>query len=251
MAFNDSSPQNVNKTEAQTKGGERSTQQARLLPPAGAAGDCTVSVVQPPSLEVDYTQKAVTMHCSFSTAGCPAEQPTSLWFRYGALQPENLCLDGCRNETDKFTLVNLAQNQVSLTVNRLTFNDSAIYICGIAFPSSKEPGAKRTGGGTVLVVRETKVLSKELQSLLTALLSLLSIYVTGVFVFFIVLTKSRSNTLRKKETEDSQKKKSARRIFQEIAQELYNKRHMETSQQPQEKDNTYENRRALSNYERP
>ena len=153
MAFKDSSPQNVNKTEAQTKGGERSTQQARLLPPAGAAGNCTVSVVQPPSLEVDYTQKAVTMHCSFSTAGCPAEQPTSLWFRYGALQPENLCLDGCRNETDKFTLVNLAQNQVSLTVNRLTFNDSAIYICGIAFPSSKEPRAKQTGGGTVLVVR--------------------------------------------------------------------------------------------------
>ncbi|XP_036680168.1 immunoglobulin superfamily member 6 isoform X2 [Balaenoptera musculus] len=217
----------------------------------GAAGNCTVSVVQPPSLEVDYTQRAVTMHCSFSTAGCPAEQPTSLWFRYGALQPENLCLDGCRNETDKFTLVNLAQNQVSLTVNRLTFNDSAIYICGIAFPSSKEPRAKRTGGGTVLVVRETKVLSKELQSLLAALLSLLSMYVTGVFVFFIVLTKSKSNTLRKKETEDSQKKKSARRIFQEIAQELYNKRHMETSQQPQEKDNTYENRRALSNYERP
>ncbi|XP_059933708.1 immunoglobulin superfamily member 6 [Mesoplodon densirostris] len=224
----------------------------------GAVGNCTVSVVQPPSLEVDYTQKAVTMQCSFSTAGCPAEQPTSLWFRYGALQPENLCLDGCRDETDKFTLANLAQNQVSLTVNRLAFNDSAIYICGIAFPSSKEPRAKQTGGGTVLVVRETKVLSKELQSLLTALLSLLSIYVTGVFVFFIVLTKeippaeeSKSNTLRKKETEDPQKKKSARRIFQEIAQELYTKRHMEISQQPQEKDDTYENRRALSNYERP
>ncbi|XP_012388223.1 immunoglobulin superfamily member 6 isoform X2 [Orcinus orca] len=217
----------------------------------GAASNCTVSVVQPPSLEVDYTQKAVTMQCSFSTAGCPAERPTSLWFRYGALQPENLCLDGCRDETDKFTLVNLAQNQVALTVNRLAFNDSAIYICGIAFPSSKEPRAKQTGGGTVLVVRDRKALSKELQSLLTALLSLLSIYVTGVFVYFIVLTKSKSNTLRKKETEDSQKKKSARRIFQEIAQELYTKRHMETNQQPQEKDNTYENGRAPSNYERP
>lgn len=100
------------------------------------------------------------------------------------------------------------------------------------------------------MVREVKLLSKELQSLLTALLTLLSIYVTGVLVIFIVLSKSKSDTLRNKETEDSQKKKSARRIFQEIAQELYNKRHVETSQQP-EKDNTYENRRALSNYERP
>ncbi|XP_014652470.1 PREDICTED: immunoglobulin superfamily member 6 [Ceratotherium simum simum] len=218
---------------------------------AGAAGDCTVSVSQPSQLTVDYTQEAVTLQCSFSTAGCPSEPPTSLWFRYGAQQPENLCSDGCRSEADKFVVREaLAQNQVSLTVNRVAFNDSAIYICGIAFPSSREPRAKRTGGGTTLVVREVKLLSKELQSLLTALLTLLSIYVTGVLVIFIVLSKSKSDTLRNKETEDSQKKKSARRIFQEIAQELYNKRHVETSQQP-EKDNTYENRRALSNYERP
>uniref|UniRef100_A0A8D0LZI2 Immunoglobulin superfamily member 6 n=2 Tax=Sus scrofa TaxID=9823 RepID=A0A8D0LZI2_PIG len=197
----------------------------------GAAGGCTVLVFQPPFLEVDHTQKAVTIQCSFST-------------------PENLCLDGCRSETDKFTVGTSAQNQVSLTVNRVALNDSAIYICGIAFPSSKEPKAKQTGGGTVLVVRAMKVLSKELQSLLTAILSLLSIYIIGVLVIFVILTKSKSKTLRKKETEDSQKKKSVRRIFQEIAQELYSKRNMETCQQP-EKDNTYENRRAVSNYERP
>ncbi|XP_057604352.1 immunoglobulin superfamily member 6 [Hippopotamus amphibius kiboko] len=216
-----------------------------------AAGKCAVSVVQPPYLEVDYTQNAVTMQCSFSTRECPTEQPKSLWFRYGAHQSENLCLDGCQSETDKFTLANLAPNQVSLTVNRPTFNDSAIYICGITVASSKESTARRTGGGTMLVVRDTKILSRKLQGLLIALSVLLSVYIAGTLVVLIILTKSKNNTLREKKTEDSQKKKSARRIFQEIAQELYNRRHVETSQQPQEKDNTYENRRALSNYERP
>nr|XP_012635670.1 immunoglobulin superfamily member 6 [Microcebus murinus] len=220
----------------------------------GAVGACTVSVIQPHYLEVDYTQEAVTIECNFSATKCPSEHPTSLWFRYGTHQPENLCQDGCRSEADKFTVrENLVQNQVSLTVNRVTSNDSAIYICGIAFPSAKEPRAKQTGGGTTLVVREIELLSKELRSLLTAVLSLLSIYITGLCVVFIVLSKqSKSNTLRNKETkEDSQKKKSARRIFQEIAQELYHKRYVETSQQPEKEDNTYENRRALSNYERP
>ncbi|XP_045398733.1 immunoglobulin superfamily member 6 [Lemur catta] len=220
----------------------------------GAVGACTVSVTQPHYLEVDYTtHKAVTIECSFSATGCPSEHPTSLWFRYGTHQPENLCLHGCTNEADKFTVrESLAKNQVSLTVNRVTSNDSAIYICGIAFPSAQEPRAKQTREGTTLVVREIKPLSKELQGFLTAVLSLLSIYIIGVCVVFIVLSKqSKSNTLRNKETkEDSQKKKSARRIFQEIAQELYHKRYVERSQQP-EKDNTYENRRALSNYERP
>ncbi|XP_020032539.1 immunoglobulin superfamily member 6 isoform X1 [Castor canadensis] len=213
----------------------------------GAAGACTVSVVQPGYLEVDSTHKTVTIECTFSMTKCPSEQPRSLWFRYGAHQPEILCVDECKQKEHKFTVEKaLARNQVSLTVNRVTLNDSAIYICGIAFPS-----AKQTGGGTTLVVRESKLLSKELQSLLIALIVLLSIYITGVCVILIVLFRSKSNLLRNKETkEDSQKKKSARRIFQEIAQELYHKRYVETNQQP-EKNNTYENRRVLSNYERP
>lgn len=125
-----------------------------LLPPPGAVGACTVSVKQPHYLEVDYTHKAVTIECTFSTTGCPSEQPMSLWFRYGAHQPENLCFDGCRSETDKFTVGEaLAQNRVSLTVNRVTSNDSAIYFCGIAFPSVLTPRARQTGGGTTLVVR--------------------------------------------------------------------------------------------------
>ncbi|XP_014448159.1 immunoglobulin superfamily member 6 isoform X2 [Tupaia chinensis] len=201
----------------------------------GATGACTVSVKQPRYLEVDYTYNTVTIECTFSTAGCPAEQPTNLWFRYGAFQSENLCLQGCTSEADKFTVKKAPeQNLVSLTVNRLTVNDSAIYVCGIAFPSVEDPKAKQTGEGTTLVVREIKLLSKKMQSVLTALLSLLSVYIIGIGVGLTVLSK----------------KKSARRIFQEIAQELYHKRYIETSQQS-EKDNTYENRRALSNYEKP
>lgn len=128
-------------------------QSSSCLPP-GAAGGCTVSVSQPPVLEVDDAQGAVTVPCSFSTAGCPAEPPSSLWFRYGAHRTETLCADGCTSEADKFTVRKaLAQNQVSLTVNRLTPNDSAIYVCGLASPSSEDPRAKQAGAGTVLVVR--------------------------------------------------------------------------------------------------
>ncbi|KAM5228430.1 immunoglobulin superfamily member 6 [Ctenodactylus gundi] len=222
-----------------------------LLFYVGAVGACTVSVTQPGYLEVDYTHKAVTIGCTFSTAGCPPGPPKSLWFRYNTHQPETLCLDGCRGEAAKFTVTEAwDQNQVSLTINRLTVNDSAIYICGIAFRSTKAPRAKQTGRGTTLVVRESRLLSKGLQSVLVALLTLLSLYITGASVIFIVLFKSKSTTPENKETEDLQKKKSARRIFQEIAQELYHKRYVETSQQS-EKDNTYENRRALNKYERP
>ncbi|OBS70774.1 hypothetical protein A6R68_00689 [Neotoma lepida] len=204
-----------------------------VLPHTGVVSACTVSVVQPGYLEVDYTSETVTMECTFSTTGCSSKQPRSLWFRCGTHQPEALCLDGCRNKADKFTVKEtLDQNLVSLTVNRVSPNDSAIYICGIAFPHEPAPRAKQTGNGTTLVVRE-RFLSREVHSLLIVLCALFSVYITGVCVIFLVLFKSKSNSPRSRETkeeEDSQKK-SARRIFQEIAQELYHKRYVETSQQ--------------------
>ncbi|XP_066239531.1 immunoglobulin superfamily member 6 isoform X1 [Saccopteryx leptura] len=268
-----------------------------VLLSVGAADSCTVSVSQPSILEVDLAQAAVTVHCSFSREGCLSQPVRSLWFRFGAQQPEVLCPDGCQgNEADKFLVETQGQNRVTLTIHRPTSNDSAIYVCGIAAPS-EDPQAKRTGAGTVLVVREKRGLGEEMHGLLVALVSLLSLYVAAVLVVFIILSRSKSNTRRNKETEDSQKK-SARRVFQEIAQELYNKRHVGTSRQPvkrrerdregeeeqeastpicaltrqawgfepatsafqvdslstvppQEKDNTYENRRALDKYERP
>lgn len=123
-----------------------------LASPTGAAALCTISISQTSLLEVDHTNKNVTMRCSFTTSGCPSEQPTSLWFRYGAQKTENLCVHGCGS--DKFTeSKHQAENQVSLTVSNLQVNDSAIYICGIAFPTSGDPRAKQTGNGTLLVVR--------------------------------------------------------------------------------------------------
>lgn len=120
----------------------------------GMVGACTVYVLQPGYLEVDYGSDAVTMECNFSTVGCPPVPPKSLWFRCGTHQPEALCLDGCRNEADKFTVKEtLDPDQVFLTVNRLSPNDSAIYICGIAFPNELSPSAKHVGKGTTLVVR--------------------------------------------------------------------------------------------------
>lgn len=216
-----------------------------ILFQVGMVGACTVYVLQPGYLEVDYGSDAVTMECNFSTVGCPPVPPKSLWFRCGTHQPEALCLDGCRNEADKFTVKEtLDPDQVFLTVNRLSPNDSAIYICGIAFPNELSPSAKHVGKGTTLVVRE-RLFSKEVRSFLIVLLALLSVYITGVCVTFIVLFKSKSNGPRSRETKGS-KKKSARRIFQEIAQELYHKRYVETSHLP-EQEGTDENRKALPN----
>ncbi|XP_075420722.1 immunoglobulin superfamily member 6 [Tenrec ecaudatus] len=218
----------------------------------GAAGACTVSVTQPPYLYVEHTQQAVvTITCTFSSTQCPPELPTSLWFRYDAQKSENLCSNGCQSEADKFIVREFpALKLVSLTVNWVTQNDSAIYICGIAFPSASEPKAKQTGGGTMLVVRERE-LSAQLRNSLIVLLLLLSVYLVAVGVVFMVLSRSKSNSLRNKDIEEDSQKKSARRIFQDIAQELYHKRYVERSQQDEKDSNTYENRRAVSNCERP
>ncbi|KAM4829781.1 immunoglobulin superfamily member 6 [Thomomys bottae] len=217
-----------------------------LLFYVGAVGACTISVLQPDYLEVDFTHTAVTIECNFSITGCPSEPPRTLWFRYGTQQPETLCLTGCKSETEKFTMHDIpAQRQAFLTVHELSSKDSGIYICGVAMPT-----AKHTGDGTTLVVRGSRLLSKELQHVLTALLALLSAYVIGMGVVFLVLCRLKFKVLRRKEIKEDSQKKSARRIFQEIAQELYHKRNMEASHQPG-KDDMYENRRALANYERP
>ncbi|XP_040829147.1 immunoglobulin superfamily member 6 isoform X2 [Ochotona curzoniae] len=226
-----------------------------ILLHVGAVGACSVSVTQPQYLEVDLTHKAVTIECTFSMSNCPRRPTVSLWFLHGTQQPKNLCFPhGCRSEADKYTVREaLAQNQVSLTVNRVTSNDSAIYICGIAAATDAlEPRARQTGEGTMLVVRESKLLSREVQSLLTALLVLLSVYIAGICIIFIILSKAKSHPLRNRETkEDAQKKKSARRIFHEIAQELYHKRYVATNPQPDKDNSTYENQSALSNRKSP
>ncbi|XP_068941023.1 immunoglobulin superfamily member 6 isoform X2 [Petaurus breviceps papuanus] len=219
----------------------------------GTVRTCIISISQPPLLEVDYTCKTITIQCDFSANNCPNVLPQVLWFRQNAHhQPEQLCPHQCLEDGGKFTTTeSLTQNQVSLTLNTVTLNDSAIYFCGIAFSQSPEPRSKQAGPGTVLVVRGNKLLSQEVENLLIALLSLLSFYVAALSVTFIVISKLKLKIPKKTGADEApQKKKSARHIFQEIAQELYRKRYVETKQGERE-NNIYENRRGESNFERP
>ncbi|XP_078009021.1 immunoglobulin superfamily member 6 isoform X2 [Phascolarctos cinereus] len=198
----------------------------------GAIQTCIVNIKQPPLLEVDYTCKTITIQCDFSAINCPKIQPQVLWFRQNAhYQPEHLCPDQCLGDSGKFTVTeSLTQNQVSLTLNTVALNDSAIYFCGIAFSHSTEPRSKQTGSGTMLVVRGNKLLSHEAENLLIALLSLLSFYIAALTVIFIVISKQLKLKTRKKTGTDEapQKKRSARHIFQEIARELHHKRYVDT-----------------------
>ncbi|XP_072453976.1 immunoglobulin superfamily member 6 isoform X2 [Notamacropus eugenii] len=219
----------------------------------GAIRTCIVNIKQPSLLEVDYTYKTITIQCDFSTRNCPKSQPEVLWFRQNAhYQPERLCPHQCLGDGGKFTVTeSKTENQVSLTLNMIALNDSAIYFCGIAFSQSTDPKSKQTGPGTMLVVRGNKLLSHEVENLLIALLSLLSFYIAVLSVIFIVISKLKLKTPKKTGTDEApQKKRSARRIFQEIAQELYRKRYVETKQEEGD-ENIYENRRGQSNFERP
>ncbi|XP_043834110.1 immunoglobulin superfamily member 6 isoform X2 [Dromiciops gliroides] len=197
----------------------------------GAIQTCTVGVKQPSLLEVDYTYQTITIPCDFSAINCPETQPQVLWFRQNVHhQLENLCPDQCLDQRGKFTMT-LSQipNQTSLTLNKVTLNDSAIYFCGIAFSASTEPRSKQTGPGTMLVVRGSKLLSHEVENFLIAALCLLSMYTAVLSAVFIVISKSKLKETKKIETDaPPPKKRSARHIFQEIAQELYQKRYVET-----------------------
>ncbi|XP_074058992.1 immunoglobulin superfamily member 6 [Macrotis lagotis] len=219
----------------------------------GAIQTCTVNITQPSLLEVDYTYETITLQCDFSAVNCPKSQPQVIWFLQNAhYQVEKLCTDQCLHRVDKFTMTrSLTQNQVSLTLNTVTSNDNAIYFCGIAFSDSTEPRSKQTGPGTMLVVRGFKLLSHEAENLLIVLLSLLSFYIAALSVIFIIISKLKWKIPKKTGTDEApQKKRSARHIFQEIAQELYHKRYVERKQGDRD-DRIYENRRAHCNFERP
>ncbi|XP_074137140.1 immunoglobulin superfamily member 6 isoform X4 [Sminthopsis crassicaudata] len=218
----------------------------------GSTQTCIVQITQPSLLEVDNTYKIITIPCDFSATNCPISQPEVLWFRQKAQnQPERLCpKDQCLGEVGKFTTKSQIPHQAFLTLNEVDVSDSAIYFCGIAFSDSTEPKSKQTGPGTMLVVREEKLLSHEGENVLIAFLSLLSFYIAILSVVFIIISKLKLETPNKIGTDEApQKKRSARRIFQEIAQELYHKRYVETKQEERD-DYIYENRRTHSNFER-
>ncbi|NXK07458.1 IGSF6 protein, partial [Herpetotheres cachinnans] len=192
----------------------------------GTTDTCQVIVTQPRFQEADYSMHTVFLTCAFSASGCSSTPPQVLWFRFLTNEHEDLCTPGCTDH-QKYT-VHLSENNISLQINDLTVDDNAVYICGIAFLDSSSPLSKQTGDGTVLTKTAEKQNSNgKLISMIIAS-SLLFLYSTTVFTFFVVYKKISSG----------------RKIFQAIAQELQKQRYAERCQQPDglEDDTVYQNR---------
>ncbi|KAM9372628.1 immunoglobulin superfamily member 6 [Phaethornis superciliosus] len=219
-----------------------------ILYGAGAADTCQVTVTQPRFQEADYSMHTVFLTCAFSASGCSSSTPQVLWFRFLTNQHEDLCTPGCADH-QKYKVHLLPENNISLQINDLTVNDTAIYICGIAFSDSSSPRSKQTGDGTVL----TKTGSEKKHSngnlififmIITS--SLLFLYSTTVFTF--VVYKLKPEWLKKSGNEDQRtencKINSKRKIFQAIAQELQKQRFTEHCGQPDDlrDDTVYQNR---------
>ncbi|KAF1501356.1 Immunoglobulin superfamily member 6, partial [Megadyptes antipodes antipodes] len=192
----------------------------------GAADTCQVTVTQPRFQEADYSTHTVFLTCAFSASGCSSSSPNILWFRFLANEHEDLCTPGCTDH-QKYKVHLLSENNISLQINDLTVDDNAVYICGIAFSNSGSPRSKQTGDGTVLTKTEKKNSSGKLIFMIIVS-SLLFLYSTTVFTFFVVYKKISSG----------------RKIFQAIAQELQKQRYAEHCQQPDdlEDDTVYQNR---------
>ncbi|XP_067407060.1 immunoglobulin superfamily member 6 [Emydura macquarii macquarii] len=204
---------------------------------------CKVTVRQHPLKEVDYTVSTVNIMCNFSSSECPGS-PQILWFRYLALQHETLCTPNCI-DTEKFKV---SENNASLQINKLAVNDSAIYICGIAFSDSATHTSKKTGDGTILVKRGSEKYSTEEYTLMIVLSSLLFLYSTAIFAV-LIFYKSKSKLVKQTRKEDLKgghhKNMSGRTVCRAIVQELYKKKYAEDSHQPEclePNDTIYQNR---------
>ncbi|NWS51550.1 IGSF6 protein, partial [Chunga burmeisteri] len=194
----------------------------------GAADSCQVTVTQPRFQEADYSTHTVFLACAFSASGCSSSPPQVLWFRFLTNEHEDLCTPGCTDH-QKYRVHVLSENNISLQINDLTVDDNAVYICGIAFSDSSSPHSKQTGDGTVLTKTEKQHSNgKPFFIFMIIASSLLFLYSTTVFTFFVVYKKLSSG----------------RKIFQAIAQELQKQRYAEHCQQPDdlEDDTVYQNR---------
>ncbi|XP_074914551.1 immunoglobulin superfamily member 6 isoform X4 [Buteo buteo] len=185
-----------------------------ILYGAGAADTCQVTVTQPRFQEADYSMHTVFLTCAFTASGCSLSPPQVLWFRFLTNKHEDLCIPRCTDDKYK---VHLSENNISLQINDLTVDDNAVYICGIAFSDSSSPRSKQTGDGTVLMKTgaEKQHSNGKLIFMIIAS-SLLFLYSTTVFTFFVVYKKISSG----------------RKIFRAIAQELQKQRYAEHCQQP-------------------
>ncbi|XP_007060690.1 immunoglobulin superfamily member 6 isoform X1 [Chelonia mydas] len=206
---------------------------------------CKVTVKQHQFKEVDYSVSTVNVTCSFSASGCHGSRQI-LWFRYNDFTHEALCTPQC---IERFQVIeSLSDHNVLLQINKLTVNDSAIYICGIAFSDSDTHTSKQTGGGTILVKRGSEKYSTEEYIPMIVLSSLLFLYSTAILAIFIFY-KSKSKLVKKTRKGDVKgehhKNTSGRTVCRAIVQELYKKRYAEDHHQPEclEPDDTiYQNR---------
>ncbi|XP_059717961.1 immunoglobulin superfamily member 6 isoform X2 [Haemorhous mexicanus] len=187
----------------------------------------------------------VSLTCSFSASGCSTSPPEVLWFRFLTNTHQDLCTPGCRDH-QKYK-VHSSGNNILLQIKDLTEDDSAVYICGIAFSDSESPLSKQTGDGTVLMVTGSgkHVSHGKIISMIVAS-SLLFLYSSAVLISFAV--HKLKPKLRKKsgkdQTTENCKINSGRKIFQAIAQELQKQRYAQHCQQPDdlEDDTVYQNR---------
>ncbi|KFP07981.1 Immunoglobulin superfamily member 6, partial [Calypte anna] len=205
-----------------------------ILYSAGAADTCQVTVTQPRFQEADHSMHTVFLTCAFSASGCSSSTPEVLWFRFLTNHHEDLCTPGCTDH-QKYKVHLLSENSISLQINDLTANDTAIYICGIAFSDSSSPRSKQTGDGTVLTKTEKKHSNGNLIFIFMIITStLLFLYSTTVFTFVVykdVLPMSNV-ALTQNILNNLQKINSKRKIFQAIAQELQKQRFTEHCGQP-------------------
>ncbi|KAM4891822.1 immunoglobulin superfamily member 6 [Sylvia borin] len=216
-----------------------------ILYSAGVAGQCRVTVTQPRFQQADSSMNSVSLSCTFSTSACSSSPPEVLWFRFLTNTHQDLCTPECTDH-QKYK-VHSSQKNISLEIKDLTVEDSAVYICGIAFSDSESPLSKQTGDGTVLTVTgsEKQQSNGKLISMII-ISSLLFLYSSAVLTAFMVY-KLKPKLLKKRgkdRTPENCKINSGRKVFQAIAQELQKQRYAQHCQEPDdlEDDTVYQNR---------
>ncbi|NWU37432.1 IGSF6 protein, partial [Hylia prasina] len=209
-----------------------------ILYGAGVAGQCRVTVTQPRFQQADSSMNNVSLTCTFSTSGCSSSPPEVLWFRFLTNAHQDLCTPGCTDH-QKYK-VHSSKNNILLEIKELTVDDSAVYICGIAFSDSDSPLSKQTGDGTVLTVTGKQHSNGKLIPMIIAS-SLLFLYSSAVLTSFVVY---KNVALNQNILNNLQKINSGRKVFQAIAQELQKQRYAQHYQEPDdlEDDTVYQNR---------
>ncbi|XP_072916243.1 immunoglobulin superfamily member 6-like isoform X1 [Hemitrygon akajei] len=178
-----------------TWGGQSQVQQnvsvRDLQRDAGVAAEvCTVTVNQAPHI-VHQLDNNLTISCNFTTRHCSGS-PVVTWFSIHGSKSTSQCLDHCKfeEENDKSHSDSSTQSWVAnLNISRVSWEDSGIYYCGVAYPNI--PGQPRLmGNGTTLRIGGQKRSILWLQLLMVSILSLYAICITVYLVQTLQSLKS-------------------------------------------------------------